>query len=178
MRPKQRCRRIYRPARHSPEGEKNNMLRKLRILWVAPVVVLLIVGSNHALTSARNATLGNDITERSLQAWWYVIASTYLFLFICSSVFVLLFFRILRRCVPPYIKVFCFMGAFVIWVLLALATIASDPVTVSALSSIGLKRMHYFLWTAGMVLWIPYLYALFRTVDASPQTQISASNSA
>jgi hypothetical protein len=146
------------------------MLNRLRILWLTPFVILLVAGSSRTFTIARKAVVGSEVTERTLSVWWYIVGSTYLTLFICSSVFVLLFFQVLKRRVPSYLKIFCLMTVFAIWMLLALATITSDPVAVSALSNIGLERLHYLLWATGMVLWIPFFYALFRTVDESRQS--------
>src|SRR5208282_5897863 len=144
------------------------MLKKLFGSWISFVLFILVIGTYILFHQARRAVFHQGINPQTLQTWWLVMGVTYTLLFVLTSVFISLFFRILRRRVARFLQVACVANAFTTWLLFALSSTASDPITLAAISPLGLSWLPDALWLLGMLWWIPFLYILSRTIDVSP----------
>ena len=144
------------------------MLKSFRTLWVGIPVVAVLFGWRLLFEHVRKAVVGTSQTPEALRNWWLLAGAGYFVLFALTAAFVLVFFHILRRSVTGFLKIACIANAFVVWLLLGLAAIVSDPAVVTDLSRLGLAYLPGGLWLLGMIWWAPTLYILFQSVDASP----------
>ena len=143
------------------------MRKQLTRLGVGLAIVALLFGWYRSYQVARRAVLGQEITPQTLHTWWLLIVGMYMLSFFLTSVFILLFFRVLRRRVAVFLQVACIANALVVWLLFALSAVTSDAVTLQAVSPIGLASLHDWLWCLGIFWCAPSLYILFRSVDFS-----------
>ena len=91
-----------------------------------------------------------------------------LLMFGITTGLVILFLRLFGRRVDKLLLIVCVENVLVIWLLLALAAIMSDPAAIAALAQVGLAGLGSWLWYLGLSWCLLLLYMIFRTIDASP----------
>jgi hypothetical protein len=150
------------------------VLRNLRILWIGIPVVVGLFGWKLLFEYARKSIVSGALTPHRLSIWWLVIGGSYTLLFLLTTGLLLGFFRAVRRRIAGLLKVVCIANVFVVWLLLGLSAIFSDPLVAPALSQLRLAKLSELLWLLGIFWWAPTLFAIFQSVDLSPRVQAEA----
>jgi hypothetical protein len=147
------------------------LLKRFRILLLAPFLAVAIVGYDKVYGTARQFVMGAGTTPQALHRWWLVVAAFSLLMFGITASLVVLFVRVARKHADEVLTTVCVENVFIIWLLFALATITSDPVTGKALAPAGLAGLGSWLQNLGFAWCLFLLYLIFKAVDRSHPEQ-------
>ncbi|MGA8087751.1 MAG: hypothetical protein WCA10_10615 [Terracidiphilus sp.] len=126
------------------------------------MIALFMLVCRSIYRGLREHALSSVVTSANLHSWWLIFAGFFLFACLLS---VAIFVGVFGKRLNFQSQIASVSNIVVAWTFFALATIAADPIVISALATVGLSSLQYWLFAFAFLWVFVFLYVCFNDVD-------------